>query len=179
MSAPGDAQSRADLMRRGPLAGRYPAVAAMVTLSLIPYLALSAALDPLVPVISEQLHTSAQTLSLGSGLGNAAYAVGTVLAVQFAQHAAERTAAHGAAMATDAGFLAHAVAVEAAPTWKGIVAAAHGASLIVLGPHRRNGLLGHRHGSVAAAVVARTSTPVLIIPEDHAEILADAIPLNV
>lgn len=33
-------------MRQGPLAGRYPAVAAMVTLALIPYLALSAALDP-------------------------------------------------------------------------------------------------------------------------------------
>src|SRR6476469_7107946 len=31
-------------MRQGPLAGRYPAVAAMVTLALIPYLALSAAL---------------------------------------------------------------------------------------------------------------------------------------
>jgi hypothetical protein len=30
----------------------------MVTLALIPYLALSAALDPLVPIISEQLHMS-------------------------------------------------------------------------------------------------------------------------
>jgi MFS family permease/nucleotide-binding universal stress UspA family protein len=78
------------LMRHGPLAGRYPAVAAMVTLALIPYLALSAALDPLVPIISEQLHMSAQALSLSSGLGNAAYAVGTVLAVQFAQHLPQR-----------------------------------------------------------------------------------------
>lgn len=77
-------------MRQGPLAGRYPAVAAMVTLALIPYLALSAALDPLVPIISKQLHLSAQTLSLSSGLGNAAYAVGTVLAVQFAQHLPQR-----------------------------------------------------------------------------------------
>ena len=77
-------------MRQGPLAGRYPAVAAMVTLALIPYLALSAAIDPLVPIISEQLHMSAQTLSLSSGLGNAAYAVGTVLAVQFAQHLPQR-----------------------------------------------------------------------------------------
>jgi nucleotide-binding universal stress UspA family protein len=44
------------------------------------------------------------------------------------------------------------MAVEATPTWKGIVEAAdeHNASLIVLGPHRRNGLLG---------------TPVLIIPQ--------------
>lgn len=77
-------------MRQGPLAGRYPAVAAMVTLALIPYLALSAALDPLVPIISSQLHMSAQALALSSGLGNAAYAVGTVLAVQFAQHLPQR-----------------------------------------------------------------------------------------
>src|SRR5258707_7120786 len=77
-------------MRQGPLAGRYPAVAAMVTLALIPYLALSAALDPLVPIISDQLHMSTQAMSLSSGLGNAAYAVGTVLAVQFAQHLPQR-----------------------------------------------------------------------------------------
>ena len=77
-------------MRQGPLAGRYPAVAAMVTFALIPYLALSAALDPLVPVISADLHMSAQAMSLSSGLGNAAYAVGTVLAVQFAQHLPQR-----------------------------------------------------------------------------------------
>lgn len=77
-------------MRQGPLAGRYPAVATMVTLALIPYLALSAAVDPLVPIISAQLHMSTQTMSLGFGLGNAAYAVGTVLAVQFAQHLPQR-----------------------------------------------------------------------------------------
>jgi MFS family permease/nucleotide-binding universal stress UspA family protein len=77
-------------MRQGPLAGRYPAVAAMVTLALIPYLALSAAIDPLVPIISADLHMSTQTMTLGSGLGNAAYAVGTVLAVQFAQHLPQR-----------------------------------------------------------------------------------------
>lgn len=77
-------------MRQGPLAGRYPAVAAMVTLSLIPYLALSAAIDPLRPIISEQLNMTTQVMSLSSGLGNAAYAVGTVLAVQFAQHLPQR-----------------------------------------------------------------------------------------
>jgi MFS family permease len=77
-------------MRQGPLAGRYPATAAMVMLALIPYLALSAALDPLTPIISAQLHMSAQTMSLSSGLGNAAYALGTVLAVQFAQHLPQR-----------------------------------------------------------------------------------------
>jgi hypothetical protein len=77
-------------MRQGPLAGRYPAIAAMVMFALIPYLALSAALDPLTPVVATQLHMGLQTMSLGSGLGNAAYAVGTVLAIQFAQHLPQR-----------------------------------------------------------------------------------------
>ena len=77
-------------MRQGPLAGRYPAVAAMVTFALIPYLALSAAIDPLVPIITRQLGMTEQTMTLSSGLGNAAYAVGTVLAVQFAQHLPQR-----------------------------------------------------------------------------------------
>jgi MFS family permease len=77
-------------MRQGPLAGRYVAVASMVMLALIPYLALSAALGPLTPIIAHQLHMSLQTMSLGEGLGNAAYAVGTVLAVQFAQHLPQR-----------------------------------------------------------------------------------------
>jgi MFS family permease len=86
------------------------------------------------------------------------------------RRAAEQTAAHGAALAEEAGFLARSVAVEAAPTWKGILAAAdeHNASLIVLGPHRRNGLLGHLQGSVAAAVAAHTDIPVLIIPAQPA-----------
>jgi MFS family permease len=74
----------------GPLAGRYPAVAAMALLALVPYLALSSALSPLAPLISRDLHMSAQTLSLGLGLGNAGYALGTVLAVVFAQHLPQR-----------------------------------------------------------------------------------------
>jgi Major Facilitator Superfamily len=77
-------------MRQGPLAGRYAAVAAMVMFALIPYLALSAALEPLTPIIARQLHMSLQTMSLSSGLANAAYAAGTVLAVQFAQHLPQR-----------------------------------------------------------------------------------------
>jgi MFS family permease len=72
-------------MRQGPLAGRYPAAAAMVVFALVPYLGLSAALQPLSPIIGRQLHMSMQTMSLGFGLANAAYAVGTVLAVQLAQ----------------------------------------------------------------------------------------------
>jgi MFS family permease len=72
-------------MRQGPLAGRYPAAAAMVVFALVPYLALSAAMQPLTTIIGGQLHMSAQTMSLGLGMANAGYAVGTVLAVQLAQ----------------------------------------------------------------------------------------------
>jgi len=57
----------------------------MVILFLVPYLGLSAALLPLAPIIAAQLHTSLQTVAVATGLANAGYAVGTVLAVQFAQ----------------------------------------------------------------------------------------------
>ena len=72
-------------MRQGPLAGRYGAAAAMVIFALIPYLALSAALQPLTPIIAKDLHMSLQQMSLSNGIANAAYAIGTVLAVQLAQ----------------------------------------------------------------------------------------------
>jgi MFS family permease len=77
-------------MRQGRLAGRYPAVALMVMLALVPYLALSSALSPLTPIIARQLHMSLQAMSLSSGLANAGYAAGTVLAVAFAQHLRQR-----------------------------------------------------------------------------------------
>ncbi|MFZ0971831.1 MAG: MFS transporter [Solirubrobacteraceae bacterium] len=77
-------------IRPGRLAGRYPAAAAMVVCALVPFLALSAALQPLTPIIAKDLHTSLQTMSLGAGLANAGYAVGTVLAVQLAQHLPQR-----------------------------------------------------------------------------------------
>jgi MFS family permease len=77
-------------MRQGRLAGRYPAAASMAIFALVPYLALSAALQPLTPIIAHQLHMSIQAMTLGSGMANAAYAVGTVLAVQLAQHLPQR-----------------------------------------------------------------------------------------
>jgi MFS family permease len=78
------------VLRPGPLAGRYPAVAAMVVLFLVPYLALSAALQPITPLIAGTLHMNPQTTSLTSGMANAAYAAGAVLAVMFAQHLPQR-----------------------------------------------------------------------------------------
>jgi nucleotide-binding universal stress UspA family protein/MFS family permease len=98
---------------RGPLAGRYVAVAAMVMCALIPYLALSAALNPLTGIIAKQLHMSLQTMSLSSGLGNAAYAVGTVLSVQFAQHLPQRRMLLGYAVMLLVGSLLAAAAQDA------------------------------------------------------------------
>jgi nucleotide-binding universal stress UspA family protein len=83
------------------------------------------------------------------------------------RRAAEETAAHGASLAAKAGFRAQGKAVEAAPTWKGIVetAAEAQATLIVLGAHRRKGLVGHLLGSVTSAVLAHGTASVLVVHE--------------
>jgi nucleotide-binding universal stress UspA family protein len=81
------------------------------------------------------------------------------------KEAAQQTAAHGASLAEKAGFRSQSIAVEAAPTWKGILKTAEerNASLIVLGSHRRSGLVGHLLGSVAAAVVSHSASSVLVV----------------
>ena len=79
--------------------------------------------------------------------------------------AAEQTAAQGASMAQAAGFHAHSLALNEAPTWKGIarVADDRDASLIVLGSHGKSGLTGMFLGSVAGAVAAHSGRTVLIV----------------
>jgi MFS family permease len=62
----------------------------MVIFALVPYLVLSAALQPITPIIARDLHTSLQAMSLSSGMANAGYAAGTVLAVLLAQHLPQR-----------------------------------------------------------------------------------------
>jgi nucleotide-binding universal stress UspA family protein len=59
------------------------------------------------------------------------------------RRAAEETAAYGASLAEEAGFRAQPMAVEAVPTWKGIVQTGNdsNASLIVIGSHRHRGLV--------------------------------------
>ncbi len=81
------------------------------------------------------------------------------------ERAAEEVAADGAAHAEKAGFRSRSVAIWRAPTWKGIVETAeeHDASLIVMGSHRRTGLVGHLTGSVASAVVAHAACSVLVV----------------
>ncbi|HEX4467671.1 MAG TPA: MFS transporter [Solirubrobacteraceae bacterium] len=71
---------------KGPLANSYPGAVALVVFALVPYLALSTALVPLTPVLSKSLGLSEQSLQLTNGMANAAYAFGTVLAVQLAVH---------------------------------------------------------------------------------------------
>lgn len=71
---------------RGPLADSYPAAVALVVFALIPCLALSSALTPLQPILAKSLPLTKQALELTTGMANAAYAFGTVLAVQFAVH---------------------------------------------------------------------------------------------
>jgi len=87
------------------------------------------------------------------------------------QNAAENTAAHGAALAQNAGFRAESVTIKAAPTWKGIVdvASEHRVSLIVLGSHRRTGILGHLLGSVTDAVIAHSTISILVVHQRPAE----------
>jgi nucleotide-binding universal stress UspA family protein len=83
------------------------------------------------------------------------------------QEAAQRTASKGAFLAEQAGFESESMALEAVPTWKGIVETAEErkASLIVLGSHRRSGVVGHLLGSVAAAVVKHSASSVLVVHE--------------
>jgi nucleotide-binding universal stress UspA family protein len=81
--------------------------------------------------------------------------------------AAEETAAQGAALAKQAGFLCSSLIVKSAPIWQGILEATEerGASLIVLGSHRRSGIVGHLLGSVTAAVIAHAQVPVLVVQQ--------------
>jgi MFS family permease len=78
------------MSRRGPLADRYGAAVALVLCALVPYLALTSAVTPLLKVLSAQVHLSMQALQLTTGMANAAYAFGTVVSVQVAVHYRQR-----------------------------------------------------------------------------------------
>jgi MFS family permease len=71
---------------KGPLADSYPGAVALVVFALTPYLALSTALVPLTPNLAKSIGLSEQSLQLTSGMANAAYAFGTVAAIQLAVH---------------------------------------------------------------------------------------------
>jgi MFS family permease len=74
------------MARRGPLASSYLGAVALVVCALVPFLMLTGAVLPLLPVLSRDLKLSQSTLTTVLGLSDGAYAFGTVLAVQFAVH---------------------------------------------------------------------------------------------
>jgi MFS family permease len=75
---------------RGILADSYPAAVLLVICALVPFLGLSSALNPLLPILGKDVHLSTQALALTFGMANAAYALGTVLSVQLAVHYPQR-----------------------------------------------------------------------------------------
>src|SRR5581483_8494931 len=81
------------------------------------------------------------------------------------ERAAQETAGQGAELAKTAGFRARSWALEATPSWKGIVdfAEEREAGVIVLGSHGRSGLAGALVGSVAGAVASHSRRSVLIV----------------
>ena len=77
-------------MSRGPLASSYAAAVALVVCALVPFLAVTASLAPLQKLIAKDVHLSHGALELTAALSDAGYAVGTVIAVQLAQHLPQR-----------------------------------------------------------------------------------------
>jgi MFS family permease len=75
---------------RGPLSDSYWSAVLLVVSALVPFLGLSSALGALLPTLEHDVHLSAQALQLTLGMSNAAYALGTVLAVQLAVHYPQR-----------------------------------------------------------------------------------------
>src|SRR3569833_2267262 len=104
---------------RGSFADSYAGAVALVVSALVPYLALTAALTPLTKLIGEDLHLSRGALELTSGMANAAYAFGTGVAVQLAQHLRPRRML----LVYVSVFVVAAVVAAAAPT-RGLFVAA-------------------------------------------------------
>ncbi len=100
------------MARRGPLASSYLGAVALVICALVPFLMLTGALFPLLPLLSRDLGLSKSTLTIAIGLSDAAYAFGTVLAVQLAVHLPTRRMLLGYVSV----FLVAAVLVAWAPT---------------------------------------------------------------
>jgi MFS family permease len=77
--------SEAKTSWKGPLAESYPAAVALVVCALVPFLALTSSMTALSPLIGREVGLSRGALELTTGMANAAYATGTVIAVQLAQ----------------------------------------------------------------------------------------------
>ncbi|HET9690525.1 MAG TPA: MFS transporter [Acidimicrobiales bacterium] len=102
-----------------PLARSYPSKVALVLLALCPYIVVTTAVDLMQKPLLHDLHTDKVGLQLASGIANAAYAFGAVLAAALIKKLRLR----GLFLALEAVFLAGSV----------IVATAGGLDLFVLG----------------------------------------------
>jgi MFS family permease len=69
---------------RAPLADSYAGAVGLVVFALVPYLALTSAMPSLDELIGKDVGLSPQALETTSGMANAGYAFGTILAVQLA-----------------------------------------------------------------------------------------------
>lgn len=98
--------------KKGPLIDSYPAAVVLVVCSLIPYLALSSGVYPLLPAISRSLGLDRPVLEVVIAISTAAYAAGTVLAVAFATHLPARRML----AAYEGMFVVASIAAAAAPT---------------------------------------------------------------
>ena len=71
---------------KGRLADSYPSAVALVVFALVALPGPQHVADRLTPVLSKSIGLSTQSLELTTGMANAAYAFGTVAAVQLAVH---------------------------------------------------------------------------------------------
>ena len=97
---------------RGPLADSYLGAVFLVVAALVPFLAVTAAIAPLTKLIGHDVGLSENALRLTIAMSDGAYAFGTVLAVQLAQHLPPRRML----IAYVVLFLASAVVAAWAPT---------------------------------------------------------------
>lgn len=105
---------------KGPLSDSYWSAVALVLMALTPFLVLSAASFPLQEVLGKGTGLSESALELTTGMANAAYCFGTVLAVQLLQ----RLPARRLLLVFASIFLAASIVTAWAPT-PGLFAAGH------------------------------------------------------
>ncbi|HET9076072.1 MAG TPA: MFS transporter [Acidimicrobiales bacterium] len=96
---------------RTPLADSYPTKVAMVLLALCPYIIVTTAATLMEQPVIKELHTSKLALDMASGLANAGYAFGAVLAALLAKKFPPRRML----LAYQALFIAGSAVVAAAP----------------------------------------------------------------
>ncbi|HEY1486154.1 MAG TPA: MFS transporter, partial [Micromonosporaceae bacterium] len=78
------------MTRSGPLARSYPGAVALVICALVPFLMLTTAVLPVSSMIAANIGMSPKRFDVVVAMSDAAYAVGSVLAVQLAQHFRQR-----------------------------------------------------------------------------------------